>query len=303
MIPALLALSAPVPGQKLAPMELLNPAGKPEVWRPGQETVVTFVAMWCDTWRVQQPRLEKMQKATTGVAYVTISVDGRYKDVPDAPAIWADPGGKIVKRLGIDRVPYTLTVAKEGTIRSAKSGIVRSSDVLQALRSTPAKGDVYLTFDDFPPKQGGEDLLDLLRREGVKATFFCIGTNAQARPDLVRRALKEGHSLQIHAWNHESPYDFPRCAEFLKTLGAEPHFVRSPGSEKIATLGGEKWDGPTIDPYDYRRPPVAELERRMLYGAKPGAAFQLHVGVQETVAALPKVIESLRERGFGFKSL
>ncbi|RYG44705.1 hypothetical protein EON79_14340, partial [bacterium] len=107
MICALLVL-APIPGQRLAPMELLDAAVKPKTWKPGRRTVITFVAMWCDTWRVQEPKLKKVRKATTGVDFLTVSVDGRYRDVPEAPAIWADPKGKVVKKLGIDRVPYTL---------------------------------------------------------------------------------------------------------------------------------------------------------------------------------------------------
>ncbi|CAN5733155.1 hypothetical protein BH11ARM2_BH11ARM2_18330 [soil metagenome] len=302
MIPALLAL-APLPGQKLESMDLIDPSGKPATWRTGEETVVTFVAMWCDTWRVQNPRLEKMQKATTGVQFVTVSVDGRYRDVPGAPAIWEDPGGRVVKRLGIDRVPYTLVVGREGTIQMARSGIVRSSDVLEALRSPAVVGDVYLTFDDFPPKKGGDELLDILRREGVAATFFCIGENARKNPDLVRRAVREGHSLQIHAWAHDGDYDFPRCAAYLRSLGGQPRYVRAPGSEKISMLNGGKWEGANVDPYDYRRPPVSELERRIAYGVKPGAAIQLHAGVEETEAALSDVIHILRKRGYRFQAL
>ncbi|RYG38540.1 hypothetical protein EON81_03290 [bacterium] len=299
MIAALLALS-PVPGQKLAPINLIDESFKPAVWKPGRRTVVTFVAMWCDTWRVQEPRLQKVRKATTGVDFLTVSVDGRYRDVPEAPIIWADPKGKVVRKLGIDRVPYTLVVDESGTVCLARTGILRAADILASLRNPVESGTTYLTFDDFPPKKGGDELLDVLRKEGVKATFFCIGENAEERPELVRRAVREGHSIQVHAWDHDGKYDFQRCADYLKKLGASPRLIRAPGSEKITALKGDGWKGATVDPYDYRRPGVAELERRILYAAKPGAAIQLHAGVDQTEEVLSRVIASLRNRSYRF---
>ncbi|RYG44091.1 polysaccharide deacetylase family protein [bacterium] len=185
-----------------------------------------------------------------------------------------------------------------GTICLARSGILRASDILASLRNPVQSGTAYLTFDDFPPKEGGDELLDVLRREGVKSTFFCIGENARANPGLVRRAVREGHSIQVHAWDHDGPYDFQRCAAFLKTLGGAPRLIRAPGAEKITAMAGKGWEGFTVDPYDYRRPGETELERRILYAVKPGAVIQLHAGVKETERVLPRVIASLRERSY-----
>ena len=67
-----------------------------------------------------------------------------------------------------------------------------------------APGQIALTFDDGPHAALTPTVLDTLRRYGVRATFFVIGRNAAAHPDIVRRALAEGHSVGTHSWSH--PY-------------------------------------------------------------------------------------------------
>ena len=67
-----------------------------------------------------------------------------------------------------------------------------------------AAGQVALTFDDGPHAGLTPQVLDTLKRYRVRATFFVIGKNAAANPDLVRRMLAEGHSVGTHSWSH--PY-------------------------------------------------------------------------------------------------
>lgn len=65
----------------------------------------------------------------------------------------------------------------------------------------PEKPTVYLTFDDGPSKLTGK-VLDILQKEGIKATFFMIGEEAESHPELVKRVVKEGHSIGNHSYNH-----------------------------------------------------------------------------------------------------
>jgi peptidoglycan/xylan/chitin deacetylase (PgdA/CDA1 family) len=62
--------------------------------------------------------------------------------------------------------------------------------------------EVVLTFDDGPLPGPTVKVLDTLACEGVKATFFLIGRNVQARPDLVRRTAAQGHTVACHSWSH-----------------------------------------------------------------------------------------------------
>ena len=65
-----------------------------------------------------------------------------------------------------------------------------------------ATKEVVLTFDDGPWPGTTPHVLDALRSECVKATFFVLGRNAIAHPDLVRRELSEGHTVAHHTWSH-----------------------------------------------------------------------------------------------------
>ncbi len=75
-----------------------------------------------------------------------------------------------------------------------KSGIWRGKD----------RTAVYLTFDDGPHPEITPWVLDLLRKEDIKATFFCIGKNAQAYPSLVEQIIEEGHQVGNHSMQHEN---------------------------------------------------------------------------------------------------
>jgi hypothetical protein len=197
--------------------------------------VLTFCAFWCDTWKTQLPRVAEAQRTLAGlpIQYLTVSVDGRWTDVAKRSSVGtmlSDAGGRWTARMGIDRVPYTLVIAPDGTVRWSAYGTVRTQELVDRLRepAPPSGGTVYLTFDDFPARRGSHELLDALRAAGVSATFFCIGTNAVKMPDLLRRAKREGHSLQVHSWDHDSKNpDLKRCADAIQNLcGTRPTFYR-----------------------------------------------------------------------------
>ncbi len=61
---------------------------------------------------------------------------------------------------------------------------------------------VYLTFDDGPIPEVTPFVLDLLRKEGIKATFFCVGDNVRKHPDVFQQVLDEGHLVGNHTFNH-----------------------------------------------------------------------------------------------------
>ncbi len=72
----------------------------------------------------------------------------------------------------------------------------------QPRTAAPKPGTIALTFDDGPDPRWTPQVLDVLRRAGVHATFFVVGTQAAAHPELVRRIVAEGHQVGIHTFTH-----------------------------------------------------------------------------------------------------
>lgn len=311
---ALIQKAPPSPGDPLSAFTLQNSAGRPESWSPGKPTVVTFCAFWCDTWKTQTARLRTVRSSLGGlpVDMMGISVDGRWTEVGLQKAgmrFLSDPGGAWTASKGVNRVPYTFVVDGKGVVRWAASGIIRTNDVVNAVResisSTAETGTVYLTFDDFPSLRGDDDiLLDVLRKAGVNATFFCVGSRVESHAAVVRRTVAEGNELEVHAWNHDAnDPEIDRCKRAIKGVtGVMPTLYRAPGHESIVGPGGEL-RFKVVDPYDYQRPGADEIARRVLTHLQPGSVIQLHSGVGDTIAALPQIIEQARKRGLTFAVL
>ena len=65
------------------------------------------------------------------------------------------------------------------------------------------KKAIYLTFDDGPTEELTDWILDFLKQENIKATFFCVGANAKKLPLLINQIKSEGHALGNHTMRHE----------------------------------------------------------------------------------------------------
>jgi peptidoglycan/xylan/chitin deacetylase (PgdA/CDA1 family) len=310
------AAGAPVPGDALQPFTLAQLDGPPFRWQPGTVTVFSFCAFWCDTWKAQSQSLAAAGKALRGlpVAFITISVDDRWSERAKgkiAGTALVDPDRAFSRSLGIDGIPYLLVVDAQGRVRTAARGVTRAAALEQAVRDamtgapSSAEATVYLAFDDFPSPAASDlddRLLDVLRQAQVKATFFCIGQHVSPGAAVVRRAAHEGHSLQVHSWDHRAAQPMlARCEEALQeTADVTPTLYHPPGSAEFQRLSGERLPLTVVNPYDYLRPGAPELRRRVLLAAKPGSVILLHAGVAETIAVLPEVIRALRARGLIF---
>jgi peptidoglycan/xylan/chitin deacetylase (PgdA/CDA1 family) len=103
-------------------------------------------------------------------------------------------------------------------------------DNYNALNSakTAAKGQTktaYLTFDDGPSKLTAK-LLDTLKANGVHATFFIIGVNAQKNPDALNQIINGGNVIGIHSWTHQYSYIYASTANFLEDFNKEKDYIK-----------------------------------------------------------------------------
>jgi peptidoglycan/xylan/chitin deacetylase (PgdA/CDA1 family) len=186
---------------------------------------------------------------------------------------------------------------------------------------------VALTFDDGPNPDATPLILDVLAEKGVRATFFVLGSHAERWPELVRRMSQEGHQLGNHGYFHrklqfKSPFYVSRDIRLgiraIKRAGAPapryfraPHGFRSPWTTPIASSYGERTVGWSLGVWDSDRPGVEEIVRRTLEGVSPGSIVLLHDGDgynpdgdrMQTAAALPHIIDRLKEQGYEFATL
>ncbi len=170
---------------------------------------------------------------------------------------------------------------------------------------------VALTFDD-GPRQGTTDrLLDGLRERGASATFFLVGEQAQAEPELVLRMKAEGHQVGNHTWSHVRlegaasdvvKEEVERTNTFLTNLLGEgdywlrpPYGLITPGSE--ITVPMVKW---SVDPRDWESRNTAKVVQAVLKDVQPNSIILLHDIYPTSVEAALQIIDQLQAEGYCF---
>ena len=189
------------------------------------------------------------------------------------------------------------------------------------------KPRIALTFDDGPYPPYTARLLDVLKEKKVCASFFLVASQAQRYPGLVRRMVRDGHTVGLHAYEHrdflrlngqEKKADLTRGKAILTELtGKPPVFWRPPhGFRDPSVMAEAKRQGLTVVnwsviPRDWTGIDSGTIQERVLAQAEPGAIVLLHDGDspfyrasrQATVEAVPLLIDALREKGYDLVSL
>ena len=187
----------------------------------------------------------------------------------------------------------------------------------------PGDHEVALTFDDGPNAPYTQEMVATLAAYGVPATFFTVGYEAAARPDLLQLEARNGNSVEDHSWDHPDLTRLSPAAiasqlssdadAVQRAIGVRPICFRPPyGSTNStvrsvgASLGLTQilWN---VDPSDYTRPGVGYIVNNILGAADgKGLLIGMHDGGgprDQTIAALPTIITSLRARGYHFVRL
>jgi len=182
--------------------------------------------------------------------------------------------------------------------------------------------EIALTFDDGPNPFYTPQVLAILQRYGIKATFFDVGYLVADYPNIVRQEYHQGNIVANHSWSHPVLTSF--SAQGIQsqltsttniiqtTIGVRPTFFRPPyGAMNNQVLAQARnlhyttvmWDGSAED---WDLPGVYTIVNKTLYYARDGAILLLHDGGgnrAETVAALPIIISTLKGRGFKFVTI
>lgn len=219
----------------------------------------------------------------------------------------ADPEDPVLERY--EKFPSYLTIVHQG--RGAKDAVA-------------------ITFDDGPDPKWTPKILDILKAKGVSATFFMVGANMEKYPDLVRRIVREGHTVGIHTYTHpnialvseERAYlEFNATQRVIEAItnhstilfrppynaDTNPHDPEELVPIKLAQKLGYITVTEDIDPEDWAQPGAAVMIENIKKGRQQGGNIVLLHDAggdrHQTVEALPAIIDYLQARGDSIVSL
>ncbi len=261
--------------------------------------------------------INKWIVALGGIAFLT----ALFFCVPylSSKAAWAahsdDPG--IENSESSDSTPATAKPLNLGELRRKYSETFKFRG--------PEVKQIALTFDDVPDPRFTPQVLDALRKEGVKATFFVVGHRAKKYPELVRKIHQEGHIIGNHSFSHAQFKNRSRSQfqnEILRTekiianlVGYRPKLIRPPyGDVNEDQVKWAKKNGYTIvnwnvDSLDWKGLGAQEVKQNVLQAVGPGSIVLQHAGggtgsdLSGTIRALPEIISTLKGKGYHFATL
>ncbi|MEH2160607.1 MAG: polysaccharide deacetylase family protein [Nostoc sp.] len=182
---------------------------------------------------------------------------------------------------------------------------------------------IALTFDDGPGPKNTEQVLEILKKNNIKATFFMLGEMVKYFPKVAKQVAADGHVIGNHTWHHwyfkmdaaTAASEIDRTADIIyKTTGEKTTLFRPPGgflnnglaqyarNEKYAVMMWSEQSGDA----ERRSPQVPMLVKNVLKYAKPGAIVLMHDGGgnrSRSVKALPEMIAGLKAQGYRFVTI
>jgi peptidoglycan/xylan/chitin deacetylase (PgdA/CDA1 family) len=226
------------------------------------------------------------------------------------------------------RAALGVTALAAGAAWTAPALAAVSGPACEALRiqrrldESAAAGNVALTFDDGPHRQGTPAILDILAARGARATFFLVGEQVERDPGLAREIAAAGHAVALHGHRHRNllrvpprtlAADLARGVAVIEAATAvrvaryrPPYGVFSPAGLALSRRRG--WE-PTLWSRwgrDWRRHITpARIAATAVTGLVAGDVLLLHDADhysapgswERTVAALPTILDAIADRG------
>ena len=172
---------------------------------------------------------------------------------------------------------------------------------------------VALTFDDGPNPATTNQALDTLSKYGIKATFFVLGKNVSGNEEILKRMKADGHVIGNHSWSHpvlsklsldEAKKQITDTEDALtKVLSSSSKLMRPPYGaitddiRNSLDLSFIMWD---VDSLDWKSKNEAAILTEIQRQVRNGSIILMHDIHAETVNALPKIIDYLKEQGYHF---
>lgn len=178
---------------------------------------------------------------------------------------------------------------------------------------------VALTFNCAWNDVGSEELLGILKDKNISCTFFFVGEFCEKYPELVKRICDDGHEIANHSMHHKDPVkqeytdilsDIDLCNGIIYGItNTKPSLYRAPSGsydnktvEAAQNLGMNviQWD---VDSIDWKNPSGSDIVKRVTSKVQNGSIVLFHLGKENTVQALPEIIDILKSEGFSFSTV
>lgn len=226
-----------------------------------------------------------------------------------------------------ERVPSETNVTPDQLLKFRQLKL-REQTTGKGARQSLLPKEVYLTFDDGPSKVT-EDILDILKDEDVKATFFVIGNNVKNYPEITKRIIAEGHDIGVHTETHDYKQiyqnpeslkkDIEACMATLRGVLGEDFdtnlyrfpgggFNRSSYKSMVEDLGFVYYDWNTLNGDAEGRNLSADHLLNRYLSTSRGLNRQIVLmhdaaSKQTTADSLPDIINNIKKNDFKFKTL
>ncbi|MEH1822888.1 MAG: polysaccharide deacetylase family protein [Nostoc sp.] len=192
---------------------------------------------------------------------------------------------------------------------------------IESAKLTQGEKVIALTFDDGPWPETTEQILDILKSNNIKGTFFVVGQNLKNFPEIGKQIVSQGHVIANHTWHHwyhffnqqAAAFEIDRTTDLIyQVTGAKTNLFRPPGGNLhnglAAYAKGQKYTVVmwSADSTDYKLPAVPKLINNVIKDSKPGGIVLMHDGGgnrSRTVQALPEIISNFRKQGYSFVTI
>jgi peptidoglycan-N-acetylglucosamine deacetylase len=178
-----------------------------------------------------------------------------------------------------------------------------------------SKKEIAISFDDGPVTNYTPQILQLLKAENVKATFFCIGSRIAGNETILRQIKEEGHIIGNHSYSHHFWFDMfsakkmqgdlqqmdeemKRVTGLRPKLFRPPYGVTNPNLKKTIINGGYTPVGWSVRSMDTVIKDGRKLLAKINAGLKPGAVFLFHDTSKTTLEVLPQFIQEVKNKGY-----
>ena len=232
-------------------------------------------------------------------------------------------GALLITTLGYSIKNHTTNNKYVETFNYSGSDIIRDYEDIIIKKGNEDQKVVALTFDDGPDEVYTPQVLDILKKYDVKATFFLVGENIERNADIVAREVEEGHEIGNHTYTHinvdkngynEIYNEIVKTQDIIKKItGEEPKLFRPPYraiSKNMCDIIKNKnmniilWSN--LDPRDWSNPGVYYIVNTIDTKVENGNIILLHdynrvrSSKSQTVQALDSIIPKLKEKGYKF---